>query len=76
MFDILIISVISGLFLSFFIYLSDSIDSEEENIIDLQKYMKYFFLNTIMISLSIYIFSLFYKNDIDSMNINVGIPNF
>lgn len=74
MFDILIISILSGLFLSFFQYLSDSVDENE--ILDLQKYIKYFFLNTIMISLSIYIFSLFYKNDIDSMNVNVDIPNF
>lgn len=74
MFDILIISILSGLFLSFFQYLSDSVDEDEA--LDLQKYMKYFFLNTIMISLSIYIFSLFYKNDIDSMNVNVDIPNF
>lgn len=74
MFDILIISILSGVFLSFFQYLSDSVDEDE--VLDLQKYMKYFFLNTIMISLSIYIFSLFYKNDIDSMNLNVDIPNF
>lgn len=74
MFDILIISILSGTFLSFFQYLSDSVDEDE--VLDLQKYMKYFFLNTIMISLSIYIFSLFYKNDIDSMNLNVDIPNF
>lgn len=75
MFDILIITIISSIFLSFFTYLHDSLDINEEEI-DLQKYIKYFFLNMIVISISIYLYSLFYRTDIDSMNLNVDIPNF
>lgn len=74
MFDILIVSFFSSLFLTFFTYLSDNIDSEE--VFDLQKYIKYFFLNIIVIVITIYIFSLFYKCEIDGMNMNVDIPNF
>lgn len=75
MFDILIISSISAVFLTFFIYLHDSLDSDEEEF-DLQKYIKYFLLNLLVLSVSTYLYSLFYKTDIDSMNLNVDIPNF
>lgn len=76
MFDIIIISFLGSLFLSFFIYLSDSLDQDEEEVFDLQKYIKYFFLGMIVVSISLYLYTLFYKNDIDSMNVNVDIPNF
>lgn len=76
MFDILIITVISSIFLSFFTYLHDSLNQDEEEPLDLEKYIKYFFLNGVVIFTSIYLYSLFYKSDIDSMNLNVDIPNF
>lgn len=75
MFDILVISFFGSLFLTFFIYLSDSVDSDEETI-DVQKHMKNFFISMIVFPVCIYIFSLFYKSDIDSMSVDVDIPNF
>lgn len=75
MFNILIISTISSIILSFFTYLIDSIDNNEEEL-DLNKYIKYFFLNFLVFSISLYLFTLFFKNDIDSMSLNVDIPNF
>ena len=75
MFNILIISIISSIFLTFFQYIHDSLNTEEE-IFDIQKYIIYFFINLFSIFSSIYLFNIFTKNDIEKMNLNVGIPDF
>ena len=75
MFDILIISLICSIFLTFFQYIYDNLNIEDE-VLDIQKYISYFLMNMFSLSSGIFLFSLFYKNDIDSMNIDVKLPDF
>ena len=75
MFDILIISLICSIFLTFFQYIYDNLNIEDE-VLDIQKYISYFVMNLFSLSSAIFLYSLFYKNDIDSMNIDVKLPDF
>jgi len=75
MFDILIISVICSIFLTFFQYIYDNLNIEDE-VLDIQKYISYFLMNMFSLSSAIFLYSLFYKSDIDSMNIDVKLPDF
>ena len=75
MFDILIISVICSIFLTFFQYIYDNLNIEDE-VLDIQKYISYFVMNMFSLSSAIFLYSLFYKSDIDSMNIDVKLPDF
>jgi len=75
MFDILIISVICSIFLTFFQYIYDNLNIEDE-VLDIQKYISYFLMNMFSLSCAIFLYSLFYKSDIDSMNIDVKLPDF
>lgn len=76
MFNILLISIISSIFLTFFQYIHDSLNMKDDEIIDIQKYIVYFFINIFSIFSSIYLFNLFTKSDIEKMNLNVEIPDF
>lgn len=76
MFDILIITFICSIFLTFFHYIYDNLNVSEEEVLDIQKYISYFLINTFSIFCGIFLFSLFNKSDIDSMNIDVKIPDF
>tara|TARA_B110000285_G_C15013151_1_gene557559 strand:- start:712 stop:933 length:222 start_codon:yes stop_codon:yes gene_type:complete len=69
----LISSVIASSVLTFLYYIDSNL-TEEDN--DLNKYLKYFFINFFVIFITVYIFGLKNNSSIDSYTVNVGLPKF
>jgi len=69
----LISSIIASSVLTF-VYYIDSNLTEEDN--DLNKYLKYFFINLFIIFITLYIFGLNNISSIDNYTVDVGLPKF
>ena len=69
----LIYSLIASSILTFLYYIDSNL-TEEDN--DLTKYLKYFGINSAVIFVTIYIYSLGHSSGIDNYTVNVGLPKF
>jgi|TARA_B100001971_G_C18252792_1_gene579630 hypothetical protein len=69
----LIYSLIASSVLTFLYYIDSNL-TEDDN--DLNKYLKYFGLNCIVIFITINIYSLGNNSSMDNYTVNVGLPNF
>tara|TARA_B110001454_G_scaffold217048_1_gene241519 strand:+ start:1026 stop:1247 length:222 start_codon:yes stop_codon:yes gene_type:complete len=69
----LIYSLIASSVLTFLYYIDSNL-TEDDN--DLNKYLKYFGINCIVIFITINIYSLGNISGIDNYTVNVGLPNF
>ena len=69
----LISSIIASSVLTFLYYIDSNL-TEEDN--DLNKYLKYFFINFFVIFITVYIFGLKNNSSTDSYIVNVGLPKF
>lgn len=69
----LIYSLIASSVLTFLYYIDSNL-IEDDN--DLNKYLKYFGINCIVIFITINIYSLGNISGIDNYTVNVGLPNF
>ena len=69
----IIYSIIASSVLTFLYYIDSNL-TEDDN--DLNKYLKYFGLNCIVIFITINIYSLGNNSSMDNYTVNVGLPNF
>jgi len=76
MFVTLLITIITSIFTTFFLYLHDSLNLDDESEYDINKYIFYFIIISFCIFSSLFLFNIFNNSDMSNMNVEVELPNF